>query len=116
MARVLRAGVLDLPLPRDAEVRGERECVLDTVFVAAARHADVAAALRRHRRRSCALPECVAASQEGPAPDAACQKCARCQAVAYCCKAHQVKDWKRHKKEDRCKEVAASADGTAASA
>jgi hypothetical protein len=61
--------------------------------------ASAAADAARHGLRRCALPAC--AVQE-PHPKLF-KLCGRCHAAAYCCAAHSVEDWKRHKREDGCK-------------
>jgi hypothetical protein len=52
----------------------------------------------RHGLRRCALPACDA--QE--AHPKLFKLCGRCRGAAYCCAAHSVEDWKRHKREDGC--------------
>jgi hypothetical protein len=64
-----------------------------------AEHQQIAAAdVARHGLRRCALPACGA--QE--AHPKLFKLCGRCRGAAYCCAAHSVEDWKRHKREDRC--------------
>jgi hypothetical protein len=64
-----------------------------------ARHKQAAAAdAARHGLRRCALPACGA--QE--AHPKLFKLCGRCRGAAYCCAAHSVDDWKRHKREDGC--------------
>jgi hypothetical protein len=65
----------------------------------AARRESGAADLARHGLRRCALPACDA---QEPHPKLF-KLCGRCRGAAYCCAAHSVKDWKRHKREDGCK-------------
>jgi hypothetical protein len=57
-----------------------------------------AADVARHGLRRCALPACDA--QE--AHPKLFKLCGRCRGAAYCCAAHSVEDWKRHKREDGC--------------
>jgi hypothetical protein len=57
-----------------------------------------AADAARHGLRRCALPACDA---QEPHPKLF-KLCGRCRGVAYCCAAHSVEDWKRHKREDGC--------------
>jgi hypothetical protein len=65
-----------------------------------ARHQQIAAAdVARHGLRRCALPSCDA---QEPHPKLF-KLCGRCRRAAYCCAAHSVEDWKRHKREDGCK-------------
>jgi hypothetical protein len=52
----------------------------------------------RHGLRRCALPACDA---QEPHPKLF-KLCGRCRGAAYCCAAHSVEDWKRHKREDGC--------------
>jgi hypothetical protein len=56
--------------------------------------------LARHGLRACTLPECGA---KEPQPKAF-KVCGRCRAHAYCCAAHQQRDWPRHKRDDECKQ------------
>jgi hypothetical protein len=58
-----------------------------------------AADAARHGLRRCALPSCDA---QEPHPKLF-KLCGRCRGAAYCCPAHSVEDWKRHKREDGCK-------------
>jgi hypothetical protein len=58
-----------------------------------------AADAARHGLRRCALPACDA---QEPHPKLF-KLCGRCRGAAYCCSAHSVEDWKRHKREDGCK-------------
>jgi hypothetical protein len=58
-----------------------------------------AADAARHGLRRCALPACNA---QEPHPKLF-KLCGRCRGAAYCCAAHSVEDWKRHKREDGCK-------------
>jgi hypothetical protein len=58
-----------------------------------------AADTARHGLRRCALPACDA---QEPHPKLF-KLCGRCRGAAYCCAAHSVEDWKRHKREDGCK-------------
>jgi hypothetical protein len=53
----------------------------------------------RHGLRRCALPACGATE----AHPKLFKLCGRCRGAAYCCAAHSVEDWKRHKREDGCK-------------
>jgi hypothetical protein len=57
-----------------------------------------AADAARHGLRRCALPACDA---QEPHPKLF-KLCGRCRGAAYCCAAHSVEDWKRHKREDGC--------------
>jgi hypothetical protein len=57
-----------------------------------------AADVARHGLRRCALPACHA---QEPHPKLF-KLCGRCRGAAYCCAAHSVEDWKRHKREDGC--------------
>jgi hypothetical protein len=59
-------------------------------------HAD--ADVARHGLRRCALPACGATE----AHPKLYKLCGRCRKSAYCCAAHSVEDWKRHKREDGC--------------
>jgi hypothetical protein len=52
----------------------------------------------RHGLRRCALP-CCGAQEAHPKLF---KLCGRCRGAAYCCAAHSVEDWKRHKREDGC--------------
>ncbi len=62
-------------------------------------HQQTAAAdAARHGLRRCALPSCDA--QE--AHPKLFKLCGCCRGAAYCCAAHSVEDWKRHKREDGC--------------
>jgi hypothetical protein len=61
-----------------------------------------AADVARHGLRRCALPACHA---QEPHPKLF-KLCGRCRGAAYCCAAHSVEDWKRHKREDGCKRCA----------
>ncbi len=64
-----------------------------------AKHQQAAAAdAARYGLRRCALPSCDA---QEPHPKLF-KLCGRCRGVAYCCAAHSVEDWKRHKREDGC--------------
>jgi hypothetical protein len=54
-----------------------------------------AADAARYGLRRCALPACDA---QEPHPKLF-KLCGRCRRVAYCCAAHSVEDWKRHKRE-----------------
>lgn len=63
-----------------------------------------AADVAKHGLRKCALPECT---QQEPHPRAF-KVCARCHAVTYCCREHQLQDWKRHKREEGCAAPAAA--------
>jgi hypothetical protein len=71
--------------------------------------ADVLAALQergaddvaRHGLRRCALPACGATE----AHPKLFKLCGRCRGAAYCCAGHSNEDWKRHKREDGCKEA-----------
>ena len=47
----------------------------------------------------CAMPSCGATE---PHPHAY-KRCIRCKKARYCCREHQLEDWKRHKREDGCK-------------
>jgi hypothetical protein len=76
----------------DAAVTRENDIARATVLHNAA--ADVA----RHGLRRCALPSC---GDTEPHPKLF-KLCGRCRGAAYCCAAHSVEDWKRHKKEDGC--------------
>jgi hypothetical protein len=64
----------------------------------AMRQQAAAADAARHGLRRCALSSCDA--QE--AHPKLFKLCGRCRGVAYCCAAHSVEDWKRHKREDGC--------------
>ncbi len=57
-----------------------------------------AADTARYGLRRCALPACNA---QEPHPKLF-KLCGRCRGAAYCCAAHSVEDWKRHKREDGC--------------
>jgi hypothetical protein len=57
-----------------------------------------AADMARHGLRRCALPSCDA---QEPHPKLF-KLCGRCRSAAYCCAAHSVEDWKRHKRDDGC--------------
>jgi hypothetical protein len=59
----------------------------------------LAARAAAHGLMSCALPVCGA---KEPHPQAF-KLCDRCKHVRYCCREHQIDDWKRHKREDCCK-------------
>jgi hypothetical protein len=63
------------------------------------RQQTAAADAARHGLRRCALPSCDA---QEPHPKLF-KLCGRCRGAAYCCAAHSVEDWKRHKREDGCK-------------
>jgi hypothetical protein len=65
----------------------------------ARRKQTAAADAARHGLRRCALPSCDA---QEPHPKLF-KLCGRCRGAAYCCAAHSVEDWKRHKREDGCK-------------
>jgi hypothetical protein len=58
-----------------------------------------AADVAHHGLRRCALPACGATE----AHPKLFKLCGRCRSAAYCCAAHSVEDWKRHKREDGCK-------------
>jgi hypothetical protein len=60
-----------------------------------------AADVSRHGLRRCALPACDA--QE--AHPKLFKLCGRCRGAAYCCAGHSKEDWKRHKREDGCKDA-----------
>jgi hypothetical protein len=62
--------------------------------------------------RGCALPGC-AAREVHPTQF---KRCAARAALAYCCKAHQVEDWPRHKAACKaaCKAAAAAAEQASA--
>jgi hypothetical protein len=57
-----------------------------------------AADVARPGLRGCALPACDA---QEPHPKLF-KLCGRCRGAAYCCAAHSVEDWKRHKRENGC--------------
>jgi hypothetical protein len=54
----------------------------------------------RHGLRRCALPDCGAME---PHPKAF-KVCSRCRTACYCSAAHQRADWRRHKRDDGCKQ------------
>jgi hypothetical protein len=57
-----------------------------------------AADVARHGLRNCALQSCNSTE-----PHPKCYKlCGRCRSAAYCCPAHSVEDWRRHKREQGC--------------
>jgi hypothetical protein len=58
-----------------------------------------AADVAHHGLRCCALPAC-GNTEKHPKLF---KLCGRCRSAAYCCAAHSVEDWKRHKREDGCK-------------
>ena len=59
---------------------------------------------KRARGLLCGLISCDRPSGHDGAP---LKVCSRCRVVAYCCKEHQVSDWKRHKRAE-CKKAAAA--------
>ena len=61
-----------------------------------------AADLARHGLRTCALPACGAKEPH----HRFFKLCGRCRSVYYCCPEHSREDWKRHKREDKCKAAA----------
>jgi hypothetical protein len=79
--------------------RRERQLPKQTVDVKAEQQQAAAADAARHGLRRCALPACDA--QE--AHPKLFKLCGRCRGAAYCCAAHSVEDWKRHKRADGCK-------------
>ncbi len=62
--------------------------------------------------RGCALPGC-AAREMHPRQF---KRCAACATLAYCCKAHQVEDWPRHKAPCKAARKAAAAAAEQAAA
>jgi hypothetical protein len=74
----------------------------ETEEVNADKQQAAAADAARHGLRRCALPACGA---QEPHPKLF-KLCGRCRGAAYCCAAHSVEDWKRHKREDGCKAAA----------
>ncbi len=54
----------------------------------------------RHGLRRCALPDCAAVE---PHPKAF-KLCSRCRGAVYCSAGHQRADWRRHKRDDDCKQ------------
>ncbi len=78
----------------------------------AAARALSAAHARSPALRGCALPGC-AAREVHPTQF---KLCAACAALAYCCKAHQVEDWPRHKAACKAARKAAAAAAEQAAA
>jgi len=66
----------------------------------------MAALAAAHGLQPCALPECGATE---PHPQAY-KRCSRCNAAKYCCREHQMADWKRHKR-DGCTSESPKGDG-----
>jgi hypothetical protein len=86
-----------------ARVKAEHERIVPALRArtekrAAAGRQTAVADAARHGLRRCALPSCGA--QE--AHPKLFKLCGRCRGAAYCCAAHSVEDWKRHKREDGC--------------
>ncbi len=59
--------------------------------------------------RTCALEACAAREVH----EAQFKKCAACQAVVYCCKAHQEQHWQAHKPACKAARKAAAQGGGA---
>jgi hypothetical protein len=78
--------------------RNEQELPKTLEESRARRQQAAAADAARHGLRRCALPACDA---QEPHPKLF-KLCGRCRDAAYCCPAHSVEDWKRHKREDGC--------------
>jgi hypothetical protein len=83
---------------QQAAAQGKSARQEQTDSACAAIRARGAADVARHGLRCCALPSC-GATEEYPKTY---KLCGRCRGAAYCCAAHSVEDWKRHKREDGC--------------